>query len=124
MGAGKSTLGPRLAERLGRPFVSVDAIVEERDRDDDPELFAQRGQEAFRELEERAAAEVLRRRVPAVIEFGGGALGSDATRIALAERAFTILLETTPQEAWERVASSDRPLARDEDEFRSSTPSA
>jgi len=116
MGAGKSTLGPQLADRLGRRFVSVDAVVEEETGMTIAELFTERGQEAFRELEERAASEVLTRHVPAVVELGGGALGSDLTRAALAEHAFTILLETTPEEAWQRVAGA-RPLARHPDEF-------
>ena len=118
MGAGKSTLGPELAERLGRPFVSVDAVVEERTGSTVAELFAERGQEAFRELEERVAIEILTRRLPAVVELGGGALGVEPTRIALAEHAFTVLLETTPEEAWERVSPGDRPLARDAEDFR------
>ena len=117
MGAGKSTLGPQLAARLGRPFVSVDAVVEEQAGTTVPQIFADRGQDAFRELEERAAIEALTRRVPAVVELGGGALGADSTRVALAEHAFTLLLETTPEEAWERVSSEDRPLARDPGEF-------
>jgi shikimate kinase/3-dehydroquinate synthase len=117
MGAGKSTLGPELAERLGRRFVSVDAVVEEETGSTVAELFAERGQDAFRELEERIAVDVLTRRVPAVVELGGGALGSETTRAALAEHAFTVLLETTPEEAWARVSSALRPLARDPDEF-------
>jgi shikimate kinase/3-dehydroquinate synthase len=117
MGAGKSTLGPELAERLGRPFVSVDAVVEERTGATVAELFADRGQAAFRDLEERVAIEVLTRRLPAVVELGGGALGAEPIRIALAEHAFTVLLETTPEEAWERVSSGVRPLANDPEEF-------
>ncbi|MBA3333856.1 MAG: iron-containing alcohol dehydrogenase [Actinobacteria bacterium] len=117
MGAGKSTLGPELAERLGRPFVSVDAVVEERTGSTVAELFAERGQDPFRELEERVAIEILTRRLPAVVELGGGALGAEPTRIALAEHAFTVLLETTAEEAWERVSPGDRPLARDPEEF-------
>jgi len=118
MGAGKSTLGPVLAERLGRPFVSVDDAVEERTGVSIAELFATRGEAAFRALEEGAAADVLGRRRLAVVELGGGALGSGATRAALAAQAFTLHVETTPEEAWERVAGSDRPLARDPESFR------
>ena len=117
MGAGKSTLGPELAERLGRPFVSVDAVVEERTGETISEIFADRGQEAFRDLEERVAIEVLTRKLPGVVELGGGALGAELTRVALAEHAFTVLLETTPDEAWERVSSGVRPLANDAEEF-------
>jgi shikimate kinase / 3-dehydroquinate synthase len=118
MGAGKSTVGPELAERLGRSFLSVDDLVEQQTGATIAELFADPGQEAFRELEEHAALDVLGRHPPAVVELGGGALGSDATRKALAEGAFTLLLETTPDEAWERVSSGVRPLASHPDEFR------
>jgi 3-dehydroquinate synthetase len=117
MGAGKSTLGPELAVRLGRRFVSVDAVIEERTNIAVPDVFAERGETGFRELEERVAGEVLARRPAAVIELGGGALGSDATRGELAEHAFAVLLETTPEEAWERASASGRPLARDLDDF-------
>ena len=113
MGAGKSTLGPVLAERLGRRFVSIDEVVEERAGSSIAELFATHGESAFRELEEDAAVEVLSRGQPSVIELGGGGLGSATTRAALAERAFTLHLETTPDEAWGRVAASGRPLAQD-----------
>ncbi|MBM2822995.1 MAG: Shikimate kinase [Thermoleophilia bacterium] len=117
MGAGKSTLGPVLAERLGRSFVSTDEVVEERAGSSIAELFATRGESAFRELEERAALDVLAQRA-LVIELGGGGLASAATRAALEESAFTLHLDTTPEEAWERVALSRRPLAQDPDDFR------
>jgi shikimate kinase / 3-dehydroquinate synthase len=117
MGAGKSTLGPMIAERLGRPFVSVDAVVEERTGSTVVQIFGERGQAAFRELEERTAVEALTRRAPAVVELGGGAVGAEATRIALREHAFTVLLEATPEEAWARVSPATRPLARDPEEF-------
>jgi shikimate kinase/3-dehydroquinate synthase len=121
MGAGKSTLGPELADRLGRPFVSVDALVEERAGKSVSEVFAERGEAAFRVLEEEIASEVLGRRALSVVELGGGALGSVWTRTALALNAFSVYLETTPEEAWDRVArvaESERPLARDEAAFR------
>jgi shikimate kinase/3-dehydroquinate synthase len=118
MGAGKSTLGPLLADRLGRAFVSVDAVVEERTGETVAALFDGRGEGAFRQLEEKVALDHLGRRAPSVIEIGGGGLASPATWAALAESAFTLLLETTPEEAWQRVAGTDRPLARDPEGFR------
>jgi 3-dehydroquinate synthetase/shikimate kinase len=117
MGAGKSTLGPKLAERLGRAFVSVDAVVEERFGTSITELFETRGEAAFRELEEAAACDVLTRQPPAVVELGGGALGSAATRDVLAEHAFTLRLDVEADEAWQRVADSGRPLARHREAF-------
>ncbi|MGH3134245.1 MAG: bifunctional shikimate kinase/3-dehydroquinate synthase [Gaiellaceae bacterium] len=118
MGAGKSTLGPVLAERLGRAFVSIDALVEERTGSSVAELFSERGEAAFRELEEAAALDVLTRRPLAVVELGGGALGAKATQAALAEHAFTVLVEATVEEAWERASGSARPLAGHADDFR------
>ena len=118
MGAGKSTLGPLIAERLGRPFVSVDAVVEERSGTSVSDLFETRGEAAFRELEEEAAADVLSRRPLAVVELGGGALASERTRTLLAELALTVHIEIEPDEAWDRVSGTGRPLARDPQAFR------
>jgi shikimate kinase/3-dehydroquinate synthase len=118
MGAGKSTLGPALADRLGRPFLSVDTLVEERAGVSVAELFETRGEPAFRELEEQAALDVLSRRPLGVIEIGGGGLASAKTRAALEVHAFMLHLQTTAEEAWARVAGSGRPLARDRDAFR------
>src|SRR5262245_59993983 len=118
MGAGKSTLGPAVAERLGRAFVELDSVVEEREGTTIAEIFSRRGEHAFRSLEESAAADVLSRPEPLVLELGGGALGSEATRGALAERAFCVLLEVSADEAWRRVEGTARPLAADAERFR------
>ncbi len=68
-------------------------------------------------IEEAAIAEALRSPEPAVIALGGGALGSDATRALLRERAFTILVEVEPAVAWERAEATGRPNARNEEQF-------
>jgi shikimate kinase len=80
-GSGKSTVGARLAERLGVPFTDVDAEIESRVGKSVPEIFADDGEPAFRALEEAATADLLGR--PGVLSLGGGAVLSAATRNAL-----------------------------------------
>jgi shikimate kinase/3-dehydroquinate synthase len=118
MCAGKSTLGAHVAERLGRPFVDVDDEIERATGTSIRDLFSGRGEQAFRALEEVQTIGALERRDPAVVALGGGALGSERTREALRERAFTVLIEVEPDEAWRRTDGAYRPLATDEGEFR------
>jgi shikimate kinase/3-dehydroquinate synthase len=117
MGAGKSTLGPQVAERLGRPFIDLDRDLEQDLGATIPELFEQRGETAFRMQEERHAIAALRLPDPAVVALGGGAVQTPSIRRELRDRAFTVLLEVDPETAWQRSAGSGRPLAQDESEF-------
>jgi shikimate kinase / 3-dehydroquinate synthase len=117
MGAGKSTLGPEVAERLGLQFIDLDRDLEQDLGTTIPEFFEQRGEAAFRLQEERHAIAALRLPDPAVIALGGGAVQTPSIRNELHERAFTALLEVDPDTAWERSAGSDRPLAHAEPEF-------
>ncbi len=115
MGAGKTMVGTRVAELTSRPFIDLDAVIEQR-HGPIPVLF-ERGEAEFRRLEEDALATVLS--FPdSVIALGGGAVLSPVNRARLRNRAFTVLLEVDVATAWERVRGSDRPLARDEDDFR------
>jgi shikimate kinase len=118
MGAGKSTLGPRVADRLGRPFIDLDRDLEQDLGSTIPEFFEQRGESEFRMQEEGHAIAALRLPDPAVIALGGGAVQTPSIRHELRDRAFTVLLEVDAETAWERTAGSGRPLAQDESEFR------
>jgi shikimate kinase/3-dehydroquinate synthase len=116
MGAGKSTLGREVAERLGRRFVDVDEVIEQ---SEGPiaELFAREGEAAFRRAEVVAVSQELGRREPAVVAVGGGAVTNSSIRGDLGT-AFTIHVEVDVDTAWVRSRGTDRPLARDEPEFR------
>jgi shikimate kinase/3-dehydroquinate synthase len=116
MGAGKSTLAWRAAERTGRVYVDVDSDLEAL-IGPIGEYFDRHGEAAFRAVEETAVTEALLRRAPAVVALGGGAVISQATRDLLRERATTVWLDVDVDTCWERVAGSDRPLARDRPEF-------
>jgi shikimate kinase / 3-dehydroquinate synthase len=115
MGAGKSTVGREVAERTARPFVDTDAEIE-RLHGPIPELF-ERGEPGFRRLEEQVVAEALAG-PPSVVALGGGAVLSEKTRERLRAHAFAVQVEVDPDTAWARVSGSDRPLARDEGDFR------
>ncbi|WP_345711010.1 shikimate kinase, partial [Kineococcus glutinatus] len=83
MGAGKTTVGRLLAAHLALPFTDTDHVVEERTGRAIREVFATDGEEAFRDLEQQAVADVLAG-PEAVVALGGGACGRAATRAALA----------------------------------------
>ncbi|MEX2212250.1 MAG: bifunctional shikimate kinase/3-dehydroquinate synthase [Gaiellaceae bacterium] len=118
MGAGKSTVGAEAARLLGRPLVDLDRELEAETGSPIRDLFADRGEPGFRELEEEVAVEALADGVPAVLALGGGAVTSERIREALAESALTVWLEVDVAEAWTRAAGPERPLAADEGEFR------
>jgi shikimate kinase / 3-dehydroquinate synthase len=116
MGAGKSTIGQKVAGLSGRPFVDLDREIERR-HGPVTELF-ERGEPEFRRVEEELAAELLASSTPAVIALGGGAVLSERTRELLRTDAFTVSVEVEVGDAWGRVRKSGRPLARDEGQFR------
>ena len=117
MGAGKTTFGWQVAERLGRRFVDLDRELERTLGQTIPEVFEQRGETEFRVLEAEAALETLRNERPAVLALGGGAVESEAIRRALRDQALTVHIQVDATTAWRRVSGSDRPLARDEADF-------
>jgi shikimate kinase/3-dehydroquinate synthase len=118
MGAGKSTVAAELAGLLDRPYVDLDRELEEELAAPIPQVFAERGEAAFREAEEELAVEALADPVPAVLALGGGAPTSRRVREALSRRALTVLLDVDVDQAWHRVEGSGRPLAVDADAFR------
>ena len=119
MGAGKTTVGSRLAAILGWDFVDLDRAIEAREGRRVAEIFDVLGEPAFRERELAAAREAcLRRRV--VVAAGGGAFAQDDTRKVLQEGALTVWLKCAPNVLIGRIRpDGSRPLARNRATIRS-----
>ena len=116
MGAGKSTGARALAAELGGEALDSDRLLEQRLGEPIEVFFDREGEQAFRAREEEVVLELLDRPDALVIALGGGAVGSERVREALA--AHTVVhLEVDSSEAWRRASNHGRPLARDPERF-------
>jgi shikimate kinase len=120
MGVGKTTVGRRLAERLGWTFLDLDAWIEEQEKTTVARIFAERGETYFRERERLAAlrTHALSRHVVAA---GGGAFTQPPTREALQRGAKTVWLRCDLDGVLARIAAdtaTGRPLAADRERMR------
>ncbi len=116
MGAGKSTIGRRLAARLRLPFLDADIEIEAAHAGVTiPEIFAVHGEPYFRDGEARVIARLLDNG-PAVIATGGGAFMREETRKRIAEKAVSIWLKADADVIMKRIKRrADRPLLQTED---------
>lgn len=115
MGAGKTTVGRRLAHALGLPFVDADeAIVAAAGRSID-DIFAERGECEFRRGERQVIARLLDGE-PHILATGGGAFVDPRTRALMKERAISIWLKAPLDVLMKRVTKRDhRPLLKEDD---------
>ena len=102
-GAGKSTLGIKLAAALGVPFVELDSEVEHEAGSQLGDVFAMFGQEAFRRFERRALDRVLRTHESAVIAAGGSLVTDPDSYRLLRDNCHTVWLKAKPEEHMYRV---------------------
>ena len=113
-GAGKTTVGRLVAETLDMGFVDVDELIEESTDSSVREIFADRGDAAFRRLERQSVAELMRREHGTVIAPGGGWAAQPDSLDSVEGRALTVYLETTPEVAAARTGGAgeagSRPL--------------
>ncbi len=116
MGAGKSSLGTRLAQRLKLAFVDADVEVEAAAGMSIAEIFEAHGEAAFRDGERRVIARLLNTG-PQVLALGGGAFVDAATRAEVLDKAISIWLDVPVDELVERVKRKPgkRPLLANTD---------
>lgn len=114
MGAGKTTIGRRLAKLRGMAFIDCDDHIQECTGVDIPYIFEKEGEPGFRQREEKAIDELTL--LPNVVmATGGGAVLSDQNRKHLRSRGLVIYLEASVQQQWQRTRrSKHRPLLQTE----------
>lgn len=116
MGAGKSSIGRRLAQRLGVDFVDADTEIETAAGRSIPEIFEDLGEAAFRDGERRVIRRLLEDRTPHVLATGGGAFMADDTRAVIREKGLSLWLKADLDTLFERVSRrSNRPLLKTAD---------
>jgi len=123
MGAGKTSVGRELGRQLGWQFVDLDDRVQTRERRTIAEIFRSSGEAEFRRAEHEALRELLNEveSERLVVAVGGGAFAR-SENASLLEGSFiaTIFLDASADELWKRCCDdrTERPLRRDEREFR------
>jgi len=112
-GAGKSTVGKNVAEKLGRPFVELDALIEEEAGLGLAEIFALHGESYYRRLERDVLSQLVAAERDTVLATGGSLATERPTFELLKESAVTIWLKAKPEQHLERVAAQGdrRPMA-------------
>lgn len=115
MGCGKTTVGPVLAERLDRPFIDLDRLIEASNSTTIAEIIRDRGEEYFRRLETEILRDSLVDR-PVVMAPGGGAILRAENRELMTRHGLTVWLDAPFELCWRRIAQDGvvRPLAPDE----------
>jgi shikimate kinase len=115
MGAGKSSIGRRLATRLGIPFVDADTEIEKAAGMSIAEIFAAHGESYFRAGETRVIARLLEGG-PQVLATGGGAFMNPETRAAIRAKGISVWLRATLEVLNRRIKRrGDRPLLKNSD---------
>jgi shikimate kinase/3-dehydroquinate synthase len=115
MGAGKTSVGKRLAQKLGLPFADADDEIEAGSQMSIPEIFERFGESYFRDGERRVIARLLDG-PPKVLSTGGGAFLNEETRRRVAERGVSVWLKPEFEVLLRRVRKrSNRPLLHTED---------
>lgn len=116
MGSGKTTVGERLARRLGYQFQDTDKLIEARTKDTISRIFHQRGEEYFRELEINLLQELLPKLHHTVLSTGGGIILKEVNRKVLQQMGHVIYLKTSASTISKRLEKDHtRPLLQGED---------
>jgi shikimate kinase len=105
--AGKTTLGKLLSKRLGWPYLDVDRGIERRSGRTITQLYRERGDAHYRDVEGRVVADMCRED-ECVVAFGAGSLMREESRTAARKRAFVVYMQAPVEELWRRMEADPR----------------
>lgn len=113
MGVGKTTLGAKLASKMGYYFVDLDREIEDSEKKSVSEIFKKNGEKYFRGLEKDKIKEIVARDENIVLSLGGGAFMNEESRKILLEKAFVIWLKAPIDVILHRLGNkNNRPLLK------------
>jgi len=115
MGTGKSTIGRILSQTFGYPLIDTDQLIEEQQKTSIPEIFAQKGEEAFRDIETELLRS-LEKYSGHIIATGGGIITRPENCALLRKLGYVVWLVAKPAAILERTSrNSNRPLLNNDD---------
>ena len=111
MGSGKSSIGYLVSRKLGLPFIDIDNLIEKEAGTSISEIFKKKGEEYFRNLEEKITLKILKN-IGVVISLGGGGFINDKIRKEVLTKHFSFWLDLNESVLLQRIATNKkRPLA-------------
>jgi len=117
MGSGKTSIGKLLSKELGLPFIDLDHYIVDKAGKTIPEIFAEQGEEGFRDIESEALREVIGK--PVVLSTGGGAVMREENRVLLEAHAPVIWLKSSLEFLAGRIeGDKNRPMIADRDALK------
>ncbi len=121
MGAGKTHIGQALAQKLGREFIDLDELIEQRAGIKIPDIFVAEGEHAFRLRETRLLAEICESTEKIVATGGGVVITPQNREILKSKKVLVIYLKVSPRTAFARTKGSDRPLLQTKNPLKTIT---
>jgi shikimate kinase len=117
MGSGKSSVGRILSSLTGFALVDTDTLVAQEAGQSIPEIFRRHGEERFRELETKVLQSLVGR-IGLIVATGGGVVTIEENRKILTEIGTVVWLDASPEQLYQRVKHSKRPLLQTDDPRR------